>query len=102
MNAQVAVMGTLKFPSESMPGLRPHLLRLVETTRKDDGCLAYDAAEDLFEPGLIRFSELWPDGESLHRHLQAPHIGPWRAAAKEAGLLERSFTAYGISASWPV
>ena len=102
MNAKVAVIGTLKFPPGSMAGLRPHLMRLVETTRKEDGCLAYDVGEDLFEPGLIRFSESWPDRESLERHLQAPHIQPWREAARSAGLLERRFTAYAISGSWPV
>ena len=28
-------------------------------------------AADLFDPGLIRFSELWPDSETLTRHLNA-------------------------------
>lgn len=102
MNPKVSVMGTLKFPPAKLPEVRPHLLRLVEATRKADGCLAYDVAEDLFEPGLIRFSELWPDRESLERHLQAPHIEPWRTAAMELGLQERGFVAYGISGSWPI
>ncbi len=102
MNPKVSVIGILKFPPASLPGIRPHLLRLAEATRKADGCLAYDVAEDLFEPGLIRFSELWPDRESLEKHLQAPHIEPWITAAKELGLLESRFTAYGISGSWPV
>ena len=63
---------------------------LIEATYKNDGCLAYDVGEDPFDPGLLRFSELWPDHESLARHLQAPHIEP---------LLERKFTAYDLSGS---
>lgn len=99
MNPTVAVFGILRFPSERMFEVRPHLQRLVETTYRIDGCIAYDVAEDPFDPGLIRFSELWPDHESLARHLQAPHIEPWRVAARSCGLLERKFTAYDITGS---
>jgi hypothetical protein len=42
---------------------------------------------------------LWPDDESLTRHLQAPHIEPWRVVARSCGLLERNFTAYSITGS---
>ena len=97
MEEQVAVFGYLRFPPDSIPAIRPLLAEFVRATRDHDGCLAYDVAEDLAEPGLIRFSELWPDHASLDAHLVAPHIVPWRAAAKEHGLLERHFTAYDIT-----
>jgi quinol monooxygenase YgiN len=99
MNPTVAVFGILRFPPERMSEVRPHLRLLVETTCQTDGCVAYDVAEDPFDPGLIRFSELWPDHESLARHLQAPHIEPWRTAARQCGLLDRKFTAYDITGS---
>ncbi len=67
---------------------------LVQLTIQEDGCVAYDVAEDVFDPGLIRFSEIWPDSGSLTRHLQAPHIAPWRAASADLGLIERKFTAF--------
>jgi quinol monooxygenase YgiN len=102
MNPTVAVFGTLRFPPERIPEVRPHLRLLVETTYRTDGCIAYDVAEDPFDPGLIRFSELWPDRESLARHLKAPHIEPWRAAARQCDLLERKFTAYDITGSYTV
>lgn len=95
----IAVFGILRFPPEKVAQVLPHLKVLVETTRERDGCIAYDVAEDPFDPGVIRFSELWPDQPSLDRHLQAPHIEPWRATARACGLLERSFTAYAIAGS---
>ena len=97
MRATVAVFGILRFPPERMAEIRPHLKTLVETTYRTDGCVAYDVAEDPFDPGLVRFSELWPDHESLARHLAAPHIVPWREVARRCGLLERKFTAYDIT-----
>jgi len=96
---KIAVFGTLRFPPERIAAVRPHLKTLVDATYRHDGCLAYDVAEDLFDPGLIRFSELWPDHESLSRHLQAPHIEPWRRAARECGLIERKFAAFDIAGS---
>lgn len=102
MQAKVAVLGTLRFPPDKVAEVRPHLRALIEATYQHDGCIAYDVAEDLFEPGLIRFSEVWPDRESLARHLEAPHIEPWRAIARRFGLIERSFTAYDVTNSWAV
>lgn len=102
MQAQVAVFGILRFPPEMIPDVLPHLQRLVAATYRHDGCIAYDVAEDPFDPGLMRFSELWPDAESLSRHLQAPHIEPWRIAARACGLIDRKFTAYGITGAWSV
>lgn len=102
MKSTIAVFGILRFPPERIPEVLPHLKTLVETTCRNDGCIAYDIAEDLFDPGLVRFSELWPDRESLGRHLQAPHIEPWRAVARSCGLLERKFTAYEVSSEYSV
>jgi quinol monooxygenase YgiN len=102
MSATVAVFGTLRFPPERLVDVLPHLKVLVDTTYREDGCLAYDVAEDPFDPGLIRFSELWPDHASLERHLKAPHIEPWRAAARACGLISRQFTAYDIGGARPV
>ena len=99
MRPTVAVFGTLRFPPERMAEVLPHLRELVASTNRDDGCIAYDVAEDPFDRGLIRFSELWPDHESLARHLKAPHIEPWRAIARRCGLLERKFTAYDIGSA---
>ncbi len=92
----VAVFGTLRFPQERLKEVLPHLKKFIEATRQYDGCIAYDIAEDPFDPGLLRFSELWPDHASLESHLNSPHIEPWRAAARSFGLQERVFTAYDI------
>ncbi|MBL4665883.1 MAG: antibiotic biosynthesis monooxygenase [Sneathiella sp.] len=97
MREKVAVFGILRFPPERISEVLPHLKKFVDTTYENDGCIAYDVAEDPFDPGLIRFSELWPDQESLAKHLRAPHIDPWRLVAKQCGLIKREFTSYEIT-----
>jgi quinol monooxygenase YgiN len=90
----IVILGTLRFPPQNMAQVRPHLETLVRETNRLDGPVAYDVGEDPFDPGLIRFSELWTDTAILERHLQAPHIAPWRAACAELGASDRSFTVY--------
>lgn len=97
LNKQVAVFGTLRFPPENIEEVLPHLYEFVRATNEKDDCIAYDVAEDPFDKGLIRFSEMWPDRESLNAHLEADHIVPWREQARKYGLLERRFNSYDVS-----
>jgi quinol monooxygenase YgiN len=102
MTPGIVVLGALRFPPENLAEIRPHLKRLVDEAVRLDGCIAYDVAEDPFDIGLIRFSELWPNSDALANHLKAPHIEPWREAARENGLSERKFTAFEITGTFPV
>jgi len=99
MEAKVAVFGILRFPPENIENVLPHLKALVKATQENDGCILYEVAEDPFDKGLIRFSELWPNRESLDKHLNAPHIEPWREQARKYGLMERLFNSYDISSN---
>lgn len=95
----IVVLGSMRFPADALEAIKPHLHELLVATRAHDGCITYDAAFDPFDPGLVRFSELWPDMETLNAHLMAPHIAPWREAATTLGVHDRSFTAWeGVNA----
>ena len=87
MKENVAVLGTLRFPSERVAEVLPHLKTLVETTYKNDGCIAYDVAEDPFDSGLIRFSELWSDQISLdnypYKYINDRQQAGWNFAATQ-------------------
>lgn len=98
----VIVLGHIRFPPQAMDAARPHLQALVDETRRNDGCIAYEAAEDLFDPGLVRFSEVWPDQASLDAHGRAPHIAPWRDAAAALGVIDRRFTVYDADNARPL
>lgn len=96
---KVAVFGVLRFLADQVQLVLPHLKALVDAMYKYDGCLLYEATLDPFDHGLIRFSELWPNRECLTRHLQVPHIAPWRNIAKSHGLMERRFESYDIEST---
>ncbi len=90
----IAVIGSMKFPPENIAALLPHVQELVRQTNANDGCIAYDVGQDIIEPGVLRFSEIWPDQESFDRHIAAPHIAPWRDACQTYGILSRDFGLY--------
>lgn len=98
----IVILGSMRFAPQTLEQVRPHLQRLVAETRAHDGCISYDAAEDVFEPGLIRFSEEWPDQQTLDRHLAAPHIGVWRTAIGAIGVSDRKFTVYAADGGRPL
>lgn len=91
MEAKVAVIGTLIFPPEKVAAFLPHLRALIGISRLEQGCLCYDAAVDIDEPGVIRISELWLDQACLERHIAAPHVPVWRAALDKSGVIESRY-----------
>jgi quinol monooxygenase YgiN len=98
----VVLIGQVRFTPENLEKMRPHIKALVEATNANDGCVFYDIAEDLLDPGLIRFSEEWPDAETLQGHMTAPHIAPYREASTKYGATDRKFTVYEVSGKRPL
>ncbi len=54
--------------------LREELMRLIEPTRAEEGCLQYDLHESTERPGHFLFYETWTSLAALDRHLATPHL----------------------------
>ncbi len=54
--------------------LREELLRCIEPTRAEEGCLQYDLHTATDRPGHFLFYENWTSREALDRHLATPHL----------------------------
>lgn len=63
--------------------LKAELLKLVEPTRKEDGCVQYDLHVATDNPGRFVFYENWTSREALDKHLQSPHLKAFGAISKE-------------------
>lgn len=96
------VIASVRFPPEHMDKIRPVLRQMVVDTNKHDGCIFYSASEDVSVPGTVRFSEEWPDAETLVKHLDAPHIAPWRALSAELGAFDRNAKVWDASNERPL
>jgi len=80
---------------ESKPGHEKDLSELVKTlidpSRKENGCVKYDAYGDVLNPTLIYIVEQWETEESLNAHKRTAHFTNFKTVAP-ALLKEKSST----------
>lgn len=95
----VAVIGQFRIPAERMDEARPAMRKVMDATRAEDGCIEYNYAEDVLDPGLIRVSEVWASREQLAAHLKTPHMAVWAEERAGLGLTGRAITVYDVSGS---
>jgi quinol monooxygenase YgiN len=93
----IIVTGELRLAPENVERLRPAMRAVLETSRREAGCLLYAYGEDVLEPGLLRIVERWQDAASLAAHDKAAHVVGWRAALKEVGVISRELWAHEAS-----
>lgn len=72
---------------EPIPGMetafRAELLRVIEPSRAESGCLAIHVFESLREPLQFAIHSEWVDENAFETHAQLPHTVRFVAAAKE-------------------
>ena len=90
----VAVIGQFRMPPESMAAARPLMAKVMLATRAEDGCIEYNYAEDVLDPGLIRVSEVWEGRAQLGAHMKAPHMAVWAEERAALGLTGRAITVF--------
>lgn len=47
---------------------------LILKSKEEDGCIAYDLYEDMNNPNILTFVEIWSDEEAIERHNQSEHF----------------------------
>jgi len=88
------IIGTVRLPPEKLEHARPAMQRMVTASRAEPGCLEYSYAQDVFDPGLIRITEVWSDRAALDAHFASLHIATWRASWLSLGIGERNLVLY--------
>lgn len=59
------------------------LLTLVDSTRREEGCITYDLYRSSCDPAVFIFHETWRSQEDLDRHFEMPHLLAFRSKAGE-------------------
>ncbi len=93
----VAVIGQFRMPPENMAAARPLMAKVMLATRAEDGCIEYNYAEDVLDPGLIRVSEVWESREHLDVHFASPHMVTWGEERTALGLSGRKITVFEVT-----
>lgn len=85
----LVVSGIIEINPDNLGAARAAGLKMMEETRKEAGCLVYEFSQRLEAPHHIRVYEEWTDRDALTAHFEAPHMGAFREALGEIGVLKR-------------
>jgi len=47
---------------------------LILKSKEEEGCIAYDLYEDMNNPTVLNFIEIWSDEEAIERHNKSEHF----------------------------
>lgn len=97
----LVIIGTIRLPAGRLDEARPAMEKMVSASRAEPGCLVYSYAQDVFDAGLIRVTEVWSDRAALEAHFGAPHLAGWRASWPALGIGERNLMLYDAGEARP-
>ncbi|MEN9718829.1 MAG: hypothetical protein RIQ99_1707 [Pseudomonadota bacterium] len=98
----VLVVGQFRIPAQRMDEARPLMRKVMLATRAEAGCIEYNYAEDVLDPGLIRVSEVWESRAHLDAHFRTLHMAVWAEERAGLGLTGRDIKVYLADAGTPV
>lgn len=88
MSEAVTVIARLVAKPEAIAEVKIELLKMVEPTRQEEGCLTYRLHQDNENPALFIFYEIWENMERLLAHTNTRHYREY-AAAVEGKIAEK-------------
>lgn len=53
---------------------KQQVVRLIEETRKEAGCISYDLCEDMDNSNILTFIEKWENKQYLDAHMKTAHF----------------------------
>ncbi|MCP5397358.1 MAG: antibiotic biosynthesis monooxygenase [Sphingomonadaceae bacterium] len=95
----IVVTGSFRLPAENLDAAIPAMKRVIAASLEERGCLAYAYSVDIVDPGLIRVTEAWANGETLAQHFNTPHMQTWQQEREALGMTDRTITMHAVKHS---
>ena len=70
----VRVVARIVAQPDKVQELKALLLRIVEPTRAEEGCIRYELHQSETDPADFVFLEEWSSSAAIAAHMQTPHI----------------------------
>jgi len=84
MTTPLTIVARIEAQPDHVDRLRNALLKLIEPTRAEEGCLQYDLHQDQYDPTVFLFFENWRSRELWQAHLNSEHIAAYRKESEGA------------------
>lgn len=78
--AIVTVVAKVVARTDAIDVVKTELLKMIEPTRKENGCIEYRLHQDNTDPATFIFYENWESMACLERHMDSVHFKNYVAA----------------------
>jgi len=93
----IVVHATFPIDPEQREEALERASELVDASREESGVIEYDAATDLQEPNLLRFTEVYEDEAAVGAHLESDHFEAFEAKLPDLLAGEPEVMQYEVS-----
>lgn len=82
--SKVTIVANIKAKSDKIELVKEELLKLIDITRAEEGCINYDLHQDKGNPAHFLFYENWESSELWQAHMGNQHLADYMAATEGA------------------
>ena len=95
----IIVSGEIELENEAESLLGAAARKMMDETRKEEGCRSYTFYQSLENPKVFRVFEEWESLGHLQAHFEAPHMVAWREALADIGIARRDISRYEVASA---
>mgnify|MGYP003633678187 CR=1 FL=1 len=77
MNSILTIIARIEAKAAHVEQVKTALLKLLEPTRKENGCLQYDLHQDNENPEVFIFYENWESRALWQAHMNSTHLNAY-------------------------
>lgn len=82
--SQLTIVANIKAKTDKVELVKAELLKLIDVTRAEKGCINYDLHQDNENPSHFLFYENWESRELWQIHMNNEHLAAYLAATEGA------------------
>ena len=82
--SQLTIVANIKAKTDKVALVKAELLKLIDVTRAEEGCINYDLHQDNDNPEHFMFYENWQSRELWRKHMENEHLAAYMAATQGA------------------
>ena len=82
--SKLTIVANIKAKSDKTDLVKAELLKLIDVTRAEEGCLQYDLHQDNENPANFLFYENWESREFWQTHMNSQSLKDYMAATEGA------------------
>lgn len=79
---RLTIVANIIAKTDKIDYVKAELIKLIDTTRKEEGCINYDLHQDQNNPAHFVFYENWASAQLWQIHMSASHLADYIAATE--------------------